>query len=661
MIKISKIHRMILPAFCALSLLLNGCTTATMTRGSYGSVFEEIQEEEEPKEDIYTSSASAVIGSIDEQERVMALHLIERNENRALLYDGATVVEDQYGSAMSVAQLREGDIVEIAYSSEREKLGRVTLSGDAWRYEGVEKYNLNAGDGKITIGEESYSLSNRLMAFSGGKPIEVAQIIRNDVLSFQGKGRNVMSITVDKGHGYLELENEEAVLGGWIEIGQTLISQIAPDMLFTIPEGSYRVRFTAEGVEEIREITIERDRETKLDLGDIELPKPENGTVIFEIAPKTADVYVDNEKVDTTYPLKLSLGLHQVMAKASGYESLAQYIKVEPEDVPITVKMELKEQEEEEEEESDSEEKDTEEEEEEEKTEAKITISAPRDVEVYQDNLYMGITPVTYIKTPGTHTITLRKSGYVTRSYEIVVSDDNEDVTYSFADLDIDESSYSPRMTPYATPSVSPSVSPSATPTRTPEPTGTPSPTATATPTPGSLPVESASPVPSGTPGTSISPTPSGSPGASENPTPSGLPGASESPVPSGTPGTSISPLPEPTQTPGPAQTPEPTQTPVPKQTPEPTQTPEPAQTPEPTQTPEPETPEPTQAPDEDKDDSDESGGDTDSPGTPGDGDENTTPPESGSDSEGDTGTKPDEKPSEGENTGTDGTQGEEA
>ena len=238
MIKISKIHRIILPVLCASSLLLNGCTASTMTRGSYGRAYEEAQVEEEPKEEAYTSSASAVIGSIDSQEKVMVLHLIERNESRALLYDGTTVLEDQYGGPMSIAQLKEGDIVEITYSSEREKLGRVALSGEAWRYEGVEKYNLNAGDGRITIGEESYSLSNRLVAYSGSKPIEVAQIIRNDVLSFQGKGRSVMSITVDKGHGYLELENEEAVLGGWIEIGQTLISQIAPDMLFTVPEGS---------------------------------------------------------------------------------------------------------------------------------------------------------------------------------------------------------------------------------------------------------------------------------------------------------------------------------------------------------------------------------------------------------------------------------------
>ena len=70
-----------------------------------------------------------------------------------------------------------------------------------------------------------------------------------------------------------------------------------------------------------------------------------------------------------------------------------------------------------------------------EKDEPTITIDVPQDVEVYEDNLYKGIAPVTYEKTAGTHTITLRKTGYITKSYEIQVPDDNMDVTYSFPAL----------------------------------------------------------------------------------------------------------------------------------------------------------------------------------------------------------------------------------
>lgn len=425
--KLRKIQNSIKPLLCSLCLILTGCGAASLAQeATFESAYENNGEEEE-EVNIYTSTASVVIEAVDEENQAMALYLTERNENRVFAYDGATTVSDRYGSAMSMAQLRPGDVAEITYNSELEKLGSIALSGDAWSYEGIAKYNLDAGNGSAVIGDESYSMGDNVLVFSEGKPIDTDQIIYQDVLSFQGKGSSVMSITVDQGHGYLELKNAEAVLGGWLEVGQAVITQIAPDMLITVPEGDYTVRLSAEGIEETREVSIKRNEETVLDLGDIEIPVPDDGIVIFEITPDSAKVSVDDESVKTSYPLRLPLGIHRVTAEASGYDSLSEYINVEA--GTITVKMDL------------------------EKSETvsgnsissststsrgRITIEAPKDAAVYEDNLYMGIAPVTYDKTAGNHTITLRKEGYVTRSHDIVITDDGRDVTYAFPDLEPD-------------------------------------------------------------------------------------------------------------------------------------------------------------------------------------------------------------------------------
>ena len=144
----------------------------------------------------------------------------------------------------------------------------------------------------------------------------------------------------------------------------------------------------------------------------------------FAITPSTAVVYVDDVKIDTSRSARLPLGLHLVTATASGYDSLSQYFQIE--DGVNTVRMTL-------EEESDISGNDIFSSEKEEPT---ITIESPIGAEVYQDNLYMGIAPVTYNKTAGDHTITLRKTGYITRSYGITVVDDKNDVTYAFPDLE---------------------------------------------------------------------------------------------------------------------------------------------------------------------------------------------------------------------------------
>ncbi len=420
-----KIQNSIKPVLCSLCLILTGCGAASLAQEStFESAYENVEEEEPVN--IYTSSASVVIEAVSEESQAIALYLPERNESRILSYDGRTVISDKYGSAMSIVQLSPGDIAEITYNSELEKLGSITLSGDAWSYEGITKYNLDAGNDSAIIGDESYGMGSGVLVFSEGRPIDTQQIIHQDVLSFKGKGSSVMSITVEKGHGYLELENSEAVLGGWIEIGQTVISQIAEDMLITVPEGEYTVRLTAEKVDETREITIERNKVTKLDLSDIEIPEPDDGVVIFEITPQSANVYVDDESVKTTYPLRLPLGLHKVTAEASGYDSLSEYINVGEES--ITVKMDLEKSETVSGNSISSSTETT--------NRGSITIEAPADVSVYQDNLYIGIAPVTYDKTAGNHTITLRREGYVTRSHDIVLTDDGRDVTYAFPDLE---------------------------------------------------------------------------------------------------------------------------------------------------------------------------------------------------------------------------------
>lgn len=423
MIKKDKLFH--LPAaVCAISLLLTGCGNIGLAQeATFESAYEN-KEEEEPV-DIFFSGATVIIESVKEQEQTIDVYVTDRNESRSFTYTGATTIQDKYGSAMSMAQLNPGDIADIKYNSELERIGSIVLSPDAWNHDGISRYDLDIGNGSASIGDETYNMSGNVRFYSNGKAIDADQIIPQDVLTFRGKGSTIMSVVVNQGHGYLKLQNEQAVIGGWIEVGQTLISQIAPDMLFVVPEGNYSVRFSGTGVEEIREVIIERDKETLLDLGNIEIPQPEKGLVTIQVTPESAQVFIDENRVETAYPLRLSVGLHQITAKASGYDTVSEYFQVDGEN--ITVKMDL--------EESKTVSGNSVSKKDEEKT-AKITINTPADTEVYQDNLYMGIAPVTYTKTPGSHTITLRKQGYITRSYNIEVVDDDKDVTYSFPDLD---------------------------------------------------------------------------------------------------------------------------------------------------------------------------------------------------------------------------------
>ena len=234
---------------------------------------------------------------------------------------------------------------------------------------------------------------------------------------------------VEKGHGYLRLANDENFVGGWIEIGQTQIRRITEDMLLLVPEGDYQVNISNKGGGGIKSVTIHRNQETTLDIGDLEIPEPQYGMVLFSLNPSSAELYIDGEKVDPSGPVDLIYGIHQMIARAEGYQSITQYIRVAQESAGINVVLEPNESEEEEEKESSSSSGDT-------LTDYyKVYVDAPEGVEVYVDGNYVGISPCSFKKNPGVRVITLRKNYFETRSYTVQVDDEEKDLSFSFADL----------------------------------------------------------------------------------------------------------------------------------------------------------------------------------------------------------------------------------
>lgn len=408
-------------AAVGMCVVLTGCGTIGLAQeAAFESAYENKPEDET---DIFLSESRGVLEEVNAQDETITVYRMDQKDEITLIYDNATAVQDKYGSSLTMSQLNRGEIVDLRYNSELRKAGSVNVSSDIWCYDNVEKHEINEGRGTLQVGSETYRISKETKVFSGQEQISLDQILKQDVLSLKGTGYDVASIIVDKGHGYLKLENEEPLVGGFIEVGQAVIQQISEDMLITVPEGSYVVSLSAEGFQETREITIARNKETVLDLGDIDLPQPVNGRVVFSVYPEQASVAVDGITINTAYPILLSFGLHQVTASADGYDTISEYINVEGDTTTVRLTLgefvtdtvsgnKL-----------------------EEDSNHTITIQAPADVEVYQDNLYMGIAPVTYKKTEGSHTITLRKTGYVTKSYQIEVTDEERDLVYSFPEL----------------------------------------------------------------------------------------------------------------------------------------------------------------------------------------------------------------------------------
>ena len=391
----------------------------------------------------YDSADTAVVMAVDPQNNAVTLMNMNASRQYTLYYDGTTYVEDKYGGPMAISQIRAGDVVDVNFLKGKRQLASIQLSPSAWVYDSIDNYNLGGINKTASIGSTTYSLPDDVVVLSEGKRAEVMDIVSQDVISVRGVDHKIYSIKVEKGHGYLRLKNDQALIGGWIEVGNTVIREITEDMLLVVPEGSYQVFLSNDGVSTTKDIIIERDKEVILEVGDLEIVRDKTGMILLSVTPEDAKVTIDGKGVDISSAIELPYGIHQVRLEADGYDSLTKYIQVGSEYAKISFTLEKKRESTDDYSLSQNgleDQNSTEDSSLDDPLNAtsnnRVYIDAPKEVEVYVDSDYVGVSPVSFKKVLGRHTITLRKSGYVTKSYTIYLYNDGEDITYSFTDLE---------------------------------------------------------------------------------------------------------------------------------------------------------------------------------------------------------------------------------
>ena len=463
-----RMHRRVSMAVAALALMavvLTGCTSEASNIGR--------AKDKNGSEDVvdtgftlstvgsFDSADTAVVLSTDLNNKAVSFINMNTGKSYTLYYDGTTYVKDKHDGPMTISQIKAGDVVDVTFLKGKKKLASIKRSPEAWVYDDLYNYDLTGENRTAMIGSQKYSLPDSAVVLSEGRRVEAGEVVSQDVVTISGINHKIYSVNVERGHGYLRLKNEQPLLGGWIEVGNSVIRQITEDMLLTVPEGTYQVVLSNNNVGCVKEITVERGKEVVLDVGDLEVAEDAVGKILFTVEPEGAKVSVDGKPVDITKAVELKYGIHQIQAEANGYDTLTKHIQVGSEYATISFKLEESRK-------NDGENSvsgnstttdripwqdtmDTAK-----KPDSvsgnnsssvsdnalgsannnKVYIDSPKDVEVYLDGNYIGLSPVRFTKTVGRHEITLKKTGYKTKTYTIYLENTKKDETYSFSALE---------------------------------------------------------------------------------------------------------------------------------------------------------------------------------------------------------------------------------
>lgn len=392
------------------------------------------------------NSITGVIVEKDTENTRISIRELDTDVVSNLHYDGSSSITDQYGQEVTGEDLDVGLIVKAAYRPEDASLVSLEVPKDVWEYSEEDDFIFRAEEHMLCFAEKKFQYSEELTYVSSqGQPITLGEINMADVLTVRGVGYKVYSIVQTGGHGYIRLTGYQDFLGGILGVGNQSVLKVTENMFITAPEGEVTLTISKGANVASKTVEVSKNQEIEADFSDY-VPMVKNvGMITFAIEPHGADLTINGTAVDYSKPVALNYGEYKIAVSLTGYDSYTGILDVE--DAARTVSIDLIETTASVATASPAPEDGTEGTEEKGKTavdsEHTITISGPRGAEVYLDNVYKGMAPCKFTKVTGTQTLTLRKAGCVTKSYTISVEDNDENVSYEFAELVAKEDSTS--------------------------------------------------------------------------------------------------------------------------------------------------------------------------------------------------------------------------
>lgn len=420
---------------------------------------------QETTKDAKDKKILCVITGVDEENSLIEFYKVDSEETNRYSYDAGTKVMTKAGRDISIKSVPKGSIVDLYYDPNTYIISKVQISKEkkVWENSKVTSFFVDETTKSLKVGTSLYYYKDDVYVVSDGKEISINQLTQGDTLIVHGIDNQIISIVVDKGHGYLTLEGEDIFVGGLVDVGGTIVKVIEDDMLLIVPEGVYKVEVRKDKTIAEKYVTVVRGEQCVADFSDIAANVTTTGSVKFNVNIKDAKLYIDNIGRNHLNTLTLTTGKHSVVVMADGYNTYKSTIEVETGHKSIDIILNVDEESEtgseketasKEEPTTQDGEKETVTQEGEKETTTQdgeketsgstgeketivskindVTIAGPVGGLVYFDSEYKGVAPVTFDMVTGTHVISIISSGGI-ESYTVTLVEGAADVTYDFS------------------------------------------------------------------------------------------------------------------------------------------------------------------------------------------------------------------------------------
>ncbi len=313
----------------------------TMRTGSALRTTEATVDDEESESETETNPELYIVENLDMAGETISLYSVDSARQLRYSYNMTTKFMDKYGNNSSWANFTIGSVVTLGDTLPSSgALSQVKKSDSVWVYDDLANYTIDSANNIMKINGNNYKITSRTKVYSDTEKILISDVGTDDILTVIGSGKEIISIAVTTGHGYIHITNTSLFNNSLMFIGTKIVSMVYGETTIEVPEGTYPITVANDGWGGTGEYTVTRNETTVVNLEDLKGEGPSYCDITFLITVPDTYVYIDGNIVDINQPVKVRYGNHRLVVECNGYTSWNKILVVNSKSATITLAME---------------------------------------------------------------------------------------------------------------------------------------------------------------------------------------------------------------------------------------------------------------------------------------------------------------------------------
>ncbi|MEA4971584.1 MAG: PEGA domain-containing protein [Candidatus Metalachnospira sp.] len=342
-----------------------------------------------------------VVVSVSENK----FEVIDTDDGKTSMYTVGQnmTIKLENGKSAAGTSVSRGDIAYFGVSKETDEIQSIEYSDNIWEKNGFEDVEVNADNNTISNGTITYKFDDNAIFMYNGELIDAGDLCSEDVVTLKGIKEKVWAVSVEKYHGFIQLENVDKIEDAEITIDGKKIE--FEDNKAAVSAGAHSLGISGSNIDTLTvDIHIAAGEVYSVDMASVQ---EKTGVLTLNVNVDDCIIVVDGKQVDKDSPVVLSVGTYKVSVSAEGYKTYNGTVEIDKPLVQLDIELEKIVQQ-----------------------KSALTVdSNPQGATVYANNAVIGITPFTAQVDYGEYKITFKKDGYEEYSVNTSVNEEQKSIS----------------------------------------------------------------------------------------------------------------------------------------------------------------------------------------------------------------------------------------